>query len=305
MRSWYISMGDNHAGLRNGMIAPGTVLDWGNRDGEKECLLSGWSDFIWHDVWMPGLEHVKTMTGTDPVYLLHSGDVTHGSRHIRDDNLYSPHITHQVEIAKQSLKPVREIPGFAGFYIVAGTGSHDYGGSSASLAVRDVFAQWGFPVYHADHLHASFDGFRIDLAHHGSYVSKLDHLRMNGARRDVEQLMKRDREWSRPSAHYYQRGHVHMPGHVTAQITWQNVEYSAEVIITPPMTGPNMYARQATRSMQEVRVGFYLTVVDHDTQKIDVYPWIKNRDTRDFIQVEVQLPYHKRGKKKKKKGKKK
>ena len=301
-RTWYLHMGDNHAGLSKGLTAPGTVLDWGQGD-EREILLSDWSDWLWHEVWMPGLEMVKDKTGGEPFFVMHSGDVTHGSRHIRDDNLYSPHITHQLHITKHAFVPVRDMKNLAGFYIVSGTGSHDYGGSSASLKVRDQFASWGLPVFHSDHILMNFDGFRFDLAHHGPYVSKLDHTRVNTARRDVGQLLKRDMEWGRPSAHLYQRGHVHMPVHTQAQYEMRNETRRAEVIITPPMCGPNGYARAVTHSLQEVTCGFYLSCYDHDHDILTVFPWLKNKDTRAYHTVKVELPYHKRDKKKNKKKK--
>lgn len=288
-RSWYINIGDNHAGHRNGLIAPKTALEWGV-DDIREPEISGWSDWLWHEVWLAGLEYVKSMAGKEPVYVLHSGDITHGSRYV--DNHYTPFVSEQVKIAIKSFEPVRELDGYAGFALVSGTGSHDYGGNSASLMCRDEIAKWGYPVWYNEHILVDFDGFRADLAHHGSFVSRLDHLKPNSARRDFMQLMSHDLQWGRNSAHLYQRGHVHTPVDTIAEVVWQNQTRRARVLITPPMTGPNGYARQAVKSMQEVTCGFYLTCVEGD--QVKVFPWLKNRDTRDHIRVSVSVPDVKR-----------
>lgn len=88
-------MGDTHCGLKNGLIAPNTELDY---SGEKVTpnLLS-WSDWLWNEVYQPGITTCGEFAGSDPVYVLHDGDIVHGSRFT--EHLYSAWPDHQVTIA--------------------------------------------------------------------------------------------------------------------------------------------------------------------------------------------------------------
>ena len=176
MRIVYCAFGDRHSGHRYGLTMPGTEIVY--HSGEKyEVKLSAWSDWLWNEVWLPGIEKVIEFAGDDSLVICDGGDMVHGHRYV--DYLYSGDIDHQVQISTMALSPWREAPTLKAILMVTGTGSHDFGNNSAARQVYDKVAAWGYHQKLDDHLRWSHpDGFVLDMAHHGPSVSKRPHLRL-------------------------------------------------------------------------------------------------------------------------------
>lgn len=297
MRTYYVHFGDPHCGLRHGLIAPGTELEYSN--GEKrEVLLSGWSEFIWNDVWLPGIEKVSEIAGDDAVVLICAGDTCHGSRFV--EYLYTPFVDHQVMIAKQGFEPWRKVKGLASVYLAYGTGSHDYGENASTKMLREALVPWGYNVEIGDQLLLKDGGLRMDVAHHGPYVSSLPHLRSNGARRYAELHCRQELERGRTPPSWMMRGHVHRDVIATAEFWFGNEYQKCLITINPPMCGPNGYARKAARSEPYTRCGFWLVAVE-DGEVVEVIPHIVERDNRRLVSIEIEPVYKKKKKSKKKK----
>ena len=277
----YVLMGDRHGGLRNGLIMPGTELVFALGTGaeRKETPeLSDWSRWLWSDVYLPGVEKAKTFAADD-VYLLDMGDICHGARYVSEENLYSPFSHNQEEISVMTFTPWREVNNVRGALLAHGTGAHDFGANAAAIRVAGRLAAWGWEVATDDHFEIVRGDIRIDMAHHGTQAGNRKSLAGNTARAYAKDVMQVDYlEFGKTPPNVICRGHVHRPVHETINLEWGNGHYRCEMIITPPLCGPNGYARQATRSVGTVRAGMYYVLVDGKHIEIDEH--IVARSTR-------------------------
>jgi len=315
-----MSFGDRHGGLKNGLTMPGTKLMYGVGEHAEERIvdddnLSEWSKWLWYDVWEPGVEAAIKWAGTDPLIASDCGDAVHGSRFI--ENLYSPHRNHQVEISVQALTPLRKAPTLFLYLLAFGTGAHDYGSNSAAEGVAMRLANWGWQAKTDEHFRYVLpDGFMFDLAHHGPSVSSRPHLRENGARSYIQDRIRTSVDYGERYPNLYHRGHVHNPISTSVTMKIGLDEHKAHIIVTPPLCGPNGYARQFTKSIAYAESGIYLWEVI-DGKLGDVVPFMRKKDTRKsylmpndgvvFFNHMIDEGGHKHGPtaKKKKKGKKK
>ena len=254
-----VLMGDTHCGLKNGLIAPGTELDY---SGEKKTVnILSWSEWLWHDVYSPGITLAGEIAGGDPVFVLHDGDVVHGSRFT--EHLYSAWPEHQVAIAVRVMAECRRLQNLAAFAMVHGTGSHDFGENSATRKVAEAMAPWGLPVMVDDHIDVDLpDGFRVDLAHHGPNVGGNDYVRGNAARGYAKQRATGYLQRGDKFPDMIVRGHVHQDLYEPCvPVPWAGSYRDTAMFITPPLCGPNGYARQASRSIDRAICGMFFVEV--------------------------------------------
>lgn len=314
MRVVYVALGDRHGGHRNGLTMPGTEIEFSIGEEKESYILdddnlSDWAKWLWYDVWMPGIVKLKDFAGTDAVIVADDGDMTHGAKFIGNDNSYSPHIDQQVQISKMALTPLRELPGLSAFFLSYGTAAHDYGSNSAARLVAEAIAPWGYDVISDYHVIWNHDGFRLDLAHKGPNSSSRPHLRLNSARTYGEDRIRKSLEFGKPYANLYQRGHFHRPVVANAAIEWADELHQTTVMITPPLCGPNGYARDAARSPETVTCGFYYyEVIDGRMGEIQAH--LVTKDTRAYYTPNRGMPFfsnmikdggHKKRKKKRRK----
>lgn len=299
----YAHFGDTHCGLENGLIAPGSDI---RRSSESERLItwegmSSWSQWLWESVWLPGIEQANEFAGDDPLILCIDGDMAHGARFI--EALYTSFADQQVDIFVKAMQAWRKCPTLAGIAMVYGTGSHDYGENSASKQIYDKLAPWGYDVIVDDHIDLiPSDGMHVDLAHHGPSAGQ-EHTRGNIARLYAKQRSLAFLQRGQQVPQLFQRGHVHVDVFETVQVQWRNQYVETAIIITPPMCGPNGYARQASRSVDRARCGMFLSD-SIDGKLNEVVPFIIERETRKTYQMR-SMPFYKydgkaqKGKKKK------
>jgi hypothetical protein len=291
MRIAGVSIGDTHAGQRNGLIRAGTVLAWGvgSEAEEREIgaeVLSDWSKWLWDDVWLPGIEAARNFAGDDPIILAHSGDAVHGDRFAGKGEkfFYSIHANHQEQIFKEAMRPWQDAK-IAAFLLAYGTGSHDYNANSAAQNIATGLANWGWRTVADDHIDIDLNGILFNLAHHGPYVSKIARLRENSARNYVKERIGEALAWDDCYAGLYQRGHVHMPVSASVEVQHGPMQHKSHIIITPPLCGPNGYARQAARSMERVECGLYFWEII-DGKLGEVIPFIRSKSTRRYYQLD-------------------
>ena len=283
-----ISFGDRHGGLKNGLIMPGTKLTYGvgEEAEEREVILSDWSEWLWREVWSPAVVAAIEWAGDDPLIACDSGDAVHGSRFV--ENLYSPHVNHQIQISQWSLAPLREAPTLAGYLLAFGTGSHDYGSNSAAILLGEKLANWGWACKADEHLRIMLHAdFMFDLAHHGPNVSQRPHLRENGARSYARDILQTAVEYGVGYPQLIQRGHVHMHTDTPVKLRIGPREHRSHVMITPPLCGPNGFARKAGRSPQFIDCGVYLWELI-DGRLGDVRSFIVSRDARNVYSMPAE-----------------
>jgi hypothetical protein len=278
--TYHVAMGDMHCSLRNGLIAPGTELTYDN--GEKRLvLLSDWSKWLWGDVWQPGIEYGASLVGKNPLYIHCTGDSVHGAQF--SEFLYSNYIDHQVQIAVGALAAWRQVPTLAGLAHSHGTQPHDYGENAASKLIAADVAAWGLEVEAGEHLFSDFGGVFIDQAHRGPSTGDGENYG-NVARRYAQRYIRRQKERDETVPVAILRGHIHVDFCERVSIVWAGTQHvETLMIITPPMCGPNGYSRQASLNAEWVRCGMYFFVVEDGIIK-DVWPWLVERDTRQYYE---------------------
>lgn len=280
-----VLMGDTHCGLRNGIIAPGTELEYDG--GEKrEALLSDQSKWLWDSVWLPGIDLVKNFAGDDPVYLFHDGDVLHGGRFV--EHLYSPFQDHQIQIAKSALAAWRVIPSLAGMALAFGTRAHDYGEMDATKQLAADIAAWGLEVATGEHLRIDLGGALIDIAHHGPSVGTDNNIG-NMLRTYTRRMTKGALERGERHADILSRGHVHQDALELVDTPWGPDRVYTWATITPPLCTPNGFGRQASRQVERARCGFVIFQVVGGKVVDRPYPWIVERDVRRHVQMGVNF----------------
>ena len=151
---------------------------------------------------------------------------------------------------------------------------------------------WGIKA-RADH-HFDYvlpDGFRVNLSHHGPSVSKRVHLREGGARRYLDDQIQDAVNFGETVPNLYQRGHVHVPvsTNVTKQLGLE--EHKAHIIITPPLTGPNQYARKFTKSGERTVCGVYFSEVI-DGKLGEVIPFLRKRKNTTTVLMPEGMPFY-------------
>ena len=290
-----LSLGDTHCGMRNGLIAPGTELDYGVGSETETATpeLSDWSKWLWDEVWMPSVETVIDFAAGDPLVVSHSGDFVHGSKHVSTESLYSPHIPHQIKIAKMAMEPLRKAKTLAAFLIAFGTESHDYGANSAAIEIARSFGNWGWLAKADHHFKYMIDGFCLDLSHDGPRVSMIPHLRSNSARRYGEDKIRDAVDYGVRYSQLYQRGHVHLRAFAPVSYRIGMEMHRMNVMVTPPMCGPNRYARQAARSQDYTECGVYLWEII-DGKICEVKPLMYRKDNRSTHLMPEKVIYFNR-----------
>lgn len=128
-------IGDTHGGHTHGLMSPSVELQQETETGEIVTYtpqLRAVQDWLWHDVYLPGLEQVEALTRNDPLTVIHMGDVTHGVRRMQE--LVTTEMDDQLEIACANFAPILGLPNLKRLEIVIGTGSHEMESGAAARA---------------------------------------------------------------------------------------------------------------------------------------------------------------------------
>ena len=279
-----MSFGDKHSGLRNGLKNPNTALTYKvgvEQENETVNELSDWSKWLWYEVWLPARDFAISWAGGDSIVLSDDGDIVHGSRHASNENLYSAHNHHQKQIAVDTYEPLSEIPNISALLLAFGTQAHDYGVNGVTIPVAEALIEkYGWRVV-SDYQIRYFteNGFEVSVSHCAASVGKKEHLRNNGAISYGMDKIRDAVDFGEMPAGLYQSGHFHNYASAPVSRSIGSVDYKTHVIVTPAMTGPNPFARQAARSADFTTCGVYFWE-EIDGKLGDVVPFFRRKDNR-------------------------
>jgi hypothetical protein len=249
---------DSHSGLMAGLIAKGTELVYDNGD-KRTVLLSSMSEWVL-ECFNRVIDSAIDFAGSDPVIVYHTGDTCHGNAF--SEYLYSAWQDHQVTIAVGALSMLRRIQTLAGIRFAYGTDKHDYGENSATKAVADQCAAWGYPMECVSHGAEEIDGCLVDFAHHGPSVGKGED-KNSGGRRYTIRLVRTFLERNQRAPDIILRGHFHQRVTEPVVVSFGRVAHNVMLSIGAPLCGFNSYSRKATSSAPLCEVGGTLIRVNN------------------------------------------
>lgn len=147
-------------------------------------------------------------------------------------------------------------------------------------------AAWGLPVDVDDHLDMWLpDDFRVDLSHHGPVCGTNEYVRGNNARTYARGRASGFLQRGERHPDMFVRGHVHDNVYEpSVPVPWAGGYKETSIFVTPPMCGPNGYARQATRSIDRAVCGmFFVEVINGSVG--NVYAHLAERTSRKIFDL--------------------
>jgi hypothetical protein len=285
MSTTLLHLSDSHSGLLAGLIAPETELEYDN--GEKRTmLLSSASEWVW-ECFNKLIDATIDFADGDAVFVYHTGEVCHGGKFA--EFLYSAWAGHQVTIAVKALAELRRIPSLTALRLVYGTAAHDYGMQAMTKDCASQIASWGYSTACVSHGLEEVEGCLIDFAHHGPSVSKTEDKASVG-RRYVIRYARKFLERSQRAPDVILRGHVHQRVTEPVKVPWGRDGKPVLLSIGSPLTGPNEYARQFTKSAPLTEVGGTLVKLNNGFV-VDFVGVTWERDERQRIEGVVAHTY--------------
>lgn len=210
---------------------------------------------------------------------LHAGDQTQGNKYATQ--LVSTALIAQFEIAFANAQPVLDIDNLATARFVHGTASHEFMEGSTGGLLQKMYTL-AYPeknIKHTWHSLLDFDGFTIDLAHHGPFPGSRKWLEGNIARYYLRDKMYDDLLAGKEPPMLFIRGHYHAKVWETLRMTTNGGWHTSHLIVVPSMCGMGVYARQATRSGHRISNG--MVIIEHDQGRIIDIDWkVKTLDIR-------------------------
>lgn len=257
-RSLIAVFSDPHGGHKLGLCNPETIIENDDTGEIKEVspVLNDAQLLLW-EVYSNAIENVKLLAGKDDVMLWCLGDLTQGNHYISEQ--MTTRIADQLFIAEYNFLPwFEKIPQIKKVRIAKGTGSHEFGEGSSSLAVaKSLRAK--FPkkdirsVYHG--LARTDQGIFIDYAHHGPYPGSRNWLKGNEARYYLRSIMIGELNAGNIPPHIVLRGHYHEYVKEYLSIIANGTEHESWITIIPSMDMLSSYARQKSMSSSRVTNG--------------------------------------------------
>jgi hypothetical protein len=276
---------------------PDTVLyeqriDGKSKDGvgKMDYSLGEFQSYLWHDVWLPGIEAVKQLANGDPVGLIVNGDITHGNKY--PDQLVTTSLANQFLIAEGCAKPwLDTLPGLNFIRFAIGTGSHIFQESASPVIVSELlrpkYPDVDIGVVHHGLLNAG--GVSIDYAHHGPSQGIREWTKGNQLRYYLKSIMSGAFKNGKQPPTAVFRSHYHYPHRelVTEYIRGDNSRprtIESRIYLTPSMCGMNDYAQQASRSAPSIYNGFMVLEIENGRivdDHMDDFVWVLDLRTED------------------------
>lgn len=280
-----VHQSEMHSGSKFGLLAPDVVLvyDSGRADKapeKKPIPQESWSQWVWDDVFLPGIAAAIEYAGDAPIVVADTGDEVHGGRFVKE--LYDNDADHQADIAFRSMEEWRKAPTYAGAVLTFGTDEHDFGHGSGTRLLAGKMAAWGLPVSFHDHHKIPLGGLLVDIAHHGPGTGDGEH-HGGVSRRYCQRRVREALERNEQAPGIILRGHVHRDFCETVFTRWgANGRYETLMSIAPPLCGPNAYAINRSQSVDRIRSGMTFIAID-DGKVIDWKCFLVERDTRKYF----------------------
>lgn len=298
-RSLLIVTSDWHCGHRLGLMNPETVLYEQLIDGKQSTIskvdytLTEFQDYLWHNVWMKGVEDIKHLADGCPVAVIVNGDITHGNKY--PDQLLTTSIANQFLISEKVLQPwIEKIPGFKFLRFAFGTGSHIFSEGTSPVIVSELmrpkYPDIDIGVVHHGLLDAK--GIRVDYAHHGPSQGIREWTEGNQLRYYLKSIMARAFKDGEQPPNVVYRSHYHYPVREIVTTFADNGNgrprtVESRIYLTPSMCGMNDYAYQATRSTTKLYNGWMVLEIEDGKIKddyLDDFVWILDLRTKDTWQ---------------------
>jgi len=288
MRKIVVILSDTHAGHKLALMNPATVL-WedaigaamqGRDPAPYHPSLTISQRWLW-DCYQEDLCNVAALADGDPLYVIHNGDITWGSKY--PNNLVDDTEAAQVEIARWNLQPWLELENLQAVRIIHGTESHEFGRGSAARLVVSGLNAWEPNLDATELRHGLFDvdGVKIDCAHHGPTTGIRNWTQGNQLRYYLRSLMLDEIIAGRMPPRVVVRSHFHDFAHEWVEVRGQSPDacWEADILVTPAYAMMTHYATQATRSAYLQAAGLVaLEIVDGELAGI--HPFWRRMDLR-------------------------
>ena len=233
-------------------------------------------EILW-DVFQTCKKNVVSLAKKSPIYGWCIGDPTHGLHHM-DKELVSTRTSDHIEIAISSLAEIVKLKNLKSFYMVKGTGSHEFGqGSATALIANFLETAFDKQIGYVNHALVKHDGLSFDLAHHGPGAGARNWLKGNILRLYTRSIMMDDLQAGREPPDLVVRAHFHNYVPETVKIRTNGHTHRTEAFILPSFSFLDDYARKVAKSPSSVTVG--MVVVEVINGKIH-----EIHDGEDFIQ---------------------
>jgi hypothetical protein len=276
---------DTHAGHRQGLCNPETVIPEETPDGEYYEYtpnLTATQKYLW-DLRENNIRALEEWAGGERIDYLHAGDQTQGGRF--KEELVSSSTHAQLFIALANSQPVLSLKDIIAARFVHGTQSHEFGEGTTGKLLQEMYAD-KYPeknIRHAWHYLLDFDGLTVDMAHHGPFPGSRTWLKGNVARYYLQDRMLNELIAGKEPPKLYVRGHYHEEIWETVRIKVNGGWHISTLIVVPSMCGLGVYGRQATRSSPKVTNG--MVTIKHEGGNIIDMRW--NTKTLDLRTKEV------------------
>lgn len=273
-RKIILGISDPHCGFELGLTNPETELR-----NKKSPELNASQDFLWNDVYLPGIERTKELAGKDDIHVLFMGDITHGNKYISEQ--MTTKMSDQISYAFYAMLPAIQLKNCKSFGMSIGTDSHVFGEGSAETLVADRLQERFTKVNIFVDFHGLLNvgGFLIDTAHHGPHPGNRNWLHGNIARLYLKSMMMDDLDNGDRPANLVLRGHYHSYTREWCSITRMGRTYESWIVIMPSLCLLGSYGHQATQSTYRLSPGMVAFEIIGD-KLYDVYPMIKHIDIR-------------------------
>lgn len=279
---WLLAFqGDKHSGSETGLQQKGQkyIAESGR---EEELYLNELQEVL-YEVDTSFIETVKKLQDekgfdTKTIYF-DNGDLTHGDKHIGGQ--VSTKMDVQLQIAKGNMKRLFSEIDPDEYYIIEGTGAHNFGEGSGARLLYDYFHYAGKNIYLSKHLKKNFGGKIVDIAHHGPSSGSRTWLKGNSFRYYLRDLLIGEQVDNNVPPDIVVRSHTHEFVKEYVSSGYAN-RHEMLGFILPPMCWLNGFARQVTKSIPRVSLGgMIVEIIDGKigrTFEKETVHWFDTRD---------------------------
>lgn len=279
-----VVVSDTHGGHLHGLLNPETELEKEDANGNMvryHPALTEPQKHLWN-LYERFMGEVVRLAGRDELVVWHNGDVNQGTKF--PEQLVSVELHDQIAIGAWNLVPwlrIKQVRKRLG--MVAGTGSHEFGAGSGAYLVAQALRGMvsGAEIETVFHALADYEGFTVDIAHHGPHPGMRIWTSGNVARLTLQSMMLEEIAEGRKPPDLVVRSHYHTP-----VLVWNRVGgYESRLYITASMAMPGAWTRQATRSAPKVVNGFMAAEIV-DGRLVKVHEFLEGVDLRRRVKWE-------------------
>jgi len=283
-----VLLSDTHAGHKLALLNPDTPLV--DEHGEPyHPGLTTTQHYLW-ELYEQHIQSVAKLADGCPVMLVHTGDITHGTKHAQHLSLVT--ITDQIQAGAWNLHPwyERDDINLQVARIIVGTGSHGWEGSAEALIAQRLAMEYpGVDTKASYHSSIALVQQRrqvIDCAHHGPFPGTRKWLEGNTATYYLKSAMMDELIDECIPPVLYARAHYHRYQYVgPVRIRRNGRDIESRLVITPSYTGTDDYVRRVTRSVRKIDHG--LVALEFNDGLRAVHPFYQELDIRQREELEL------------------